>query len=63
LIRSLPQGKAAQSRIPLRCFAAGGAQFDQVGTPLRLTGGKGLALTLRSAKLEPAGNIPAACPK
>ncbi|WP_088308604.1 glycoside hydrolase family 3 protein [Novosphingobium sp. B 225] len=52
LVRALPMGKAVQSRIPLSCFAASGGNFDQVGSPLRLTGGQGLALTLRNVLIE-----------
>jgi beta-glucosidase len=48
-------------RIPLRCFHDAGGSFKAVGTPLRITGEKGLVLTLRSASIEGVGQtIP--CP-
>lgn len=50
-----PLGSAAVSRIPLSCFAAKGADFREVGTPLRITGGEGLRLTLREARIEAIG--------
>ena len=56
-----PLGSAAETRIPLACFAARGADFREVGTPLRLRGGEGLRLTLREAKIEAVGKT-FACP-
>lgn len=50
-----PLGGAALTRIPLSCFAARGADFREVGTPLRITGGEGLRLTLREARIEAIG--------
>ena len=48
-------------RIPLRCFHDAGASFKAVGTPLKITGEKGLVLTLRGASIEGVGQtIP--CP-
>jgi len=48
-------------RIPLRCFHEAGGSFKAVGTPLKITGEKGLVLTLRSASIEGVGQtIP--CP-
>lgn len=48
-------------RIPLRCFHEAGANFKAVSSPLRIAGGKGLVLTLRSAAIEGVGQtIP--CP-
>lgn len=48
-------------RIPLRCFHEAGANFKAVSSPLRIAGGKGLILTLRSAAIEGVGQtIP--CP-
>jgi beta-glucosidase len=48
-------------RIPLRCFHEAGANFKAVSSPLRIAGGKGLVVTLRSATIEGVGQtIP--CP-
>jgi beta-glucosidase len=48
-------------RIPLRCFHDAGGNFKAVGTPLRIAGEKGFALTLRGASIEGVGQtIP--CP-
>ena len=48
-------------RIPLRCFKDAGADFEAVGTPLRIAGDKGLVLTLRGASIEGVGQT-YACP-
>ena len=50
-----PSGRAMVTRIPLSCFAARGADFREVGTPLRIAGGGGLRLTLREARIEATG--------
>lgn len=60
-LASQPLGNAALTRIPLSCFAARGADFREVGTPLRITGGPGLRLTLREARIEAIGQT-FACP-
>jgi len=61
LLRGTPLGTRLETRIPLRCFQAAGADFRSVNAPLRVTAGQGFALTLRSAKLEPQGtSVP--CP-
>jgi beta-glucosidase len=60
-IRSLPTGKAVQTRIPLRCFADAGAKFDAVGSPIRMQAAKGLVATIRSVHIE-ATKEKAACP-
>ena len=56
-----PLGSPSVARIPLSCFAARGADFREVGTPLRITGGPGLRLTLREARIEAIGQT-FACP-
>lgn len=61
LVASLPRGTAVRTRIPLRCFAAKGGNFDQVGTPLRLSASVGLAVTLRNVQIE-AGQKQDTCP-
>lgn len=56
-----PLGSATITRIPLSCFADKGADFREVGTPLRLRGSEGLRITLREAKVEAIGQT-FACP-
>lgn len=60
-LASQPLGSATVTRIPLSCFAAKGAKFDSVGTPLRLRGDAGLAITLRDVRIEAIGQT-FACP-
>ena len=60
-IRALPPGTAAQTRIPLRCFADAGAKFDAVGSPIRMQAAKGLVVTIRNVHIE-ATKEKAACP-
>jgi beta-glucosidase len=40
--------------VPLRCFVEAGADMTRVGTALQISAGKGFAVTLLSATLEPA---------
>ena len=54
-------GSAFTARIPLRCFHDAGGTFKAVGTPLKIAGDKGLALTLRAASIEGVGQT-IACP-
>lgn len=61
LLATLARGTPVRTRIPLRCFAASGGNFDQVGTPLRLAAGTGLAITLRSVQIE-TGQSDDTCP-
>ena len=60
-MRSLPTGKAVQTRIPLRCFADAGAKFAAVGSPLRMQSAKGLVATIRTVHIE-ATKEKASCP-
>jgi beta-glucosidase len=53
-MQGLPQGKAAETIVPLRCFATGGAAFNTVGAPFRLQAAAGLVATIRSIRIEPA---------
>ena len=61
LWRSLPVGQLRTIRIPLRCFADRGTKLTAVGSAVRISGAAGLALTLRSARVEAVGE-PLACP-
>lgn len=61
LVRSATLGTPMETRIPLSCFRDAGGVFNAVGTPLRLTAGKGFMATLRSVRIMAQG--PAlACP-
>ena len=61
LLDAAQPGAVAQTRIPLRCFAAAGANLASVGAPLRIDGGAGLSLTIRSVQTE-AGSGSGDCP-
>ncbi|OYU15063.1 MAG: 1,4-beta-D-glucan glucohydrolase [Alphaproteobacteria bacterium PA4] len=61
LVRGLPVGEPARLAIPLACFVAAGADLAHVGTPLRLQAPRGLAVTLRTARLSQPLPLPA-CP-
>lgn len=61
LVQSLPRGSAVETRIPLACFVKNGADFSHVGTPLRLTADQGLAITVRTVRVEAVGTS-LACP-
>ncbi|MEY4720495.1 MAG: hypothetical protein RIQ46_220 [Pseudomonadota bacterium] len=52
LLDAARPGEVAQTRIPLRCFAAAGANLASVGAPLRIDGGPGLSLTIRSVQTD-----------
>ena len=47
-------------KIPLRCFADGGARFASLANAVRITADRPLALTIRSLRLEPVGE-PVSC--
>ena len=51
-MRALPIGVPAQTRIPLRCFAAAGAKLDAVGSPIRMQAAKGFVATIRNVYIE-----------
>ena len=61
LVRSAIIGTTIETRIPLSCFRDAGGVFNAVGTPLRLTAGKGFAATLRSVRIVAKGSA-VACP-
>jgi beta-glucosidase len=52
--RTAAGGSVATVAIPLACFAAAGADFIDVGTPLRIAAGAGTAITLRAARIGQA---------
>jgi beta-glucosidase len=55
LISAAPIGKAIETRVPLRCFAAAGAKLDAVGGPVRIEAPAGFAATLRTITLVRGG--------
>ena len=61
LLRGLPAGQAATVKIPLRCFADAAANLAAVSNAVRIDGGPGLALTLKSARTGAVGE-PLQCP-
>jgi beta-glucosidase len=61
LLRALPAGQLRTVKIPLRCFADAGAKLGQVTNAVRIDGGPGLALVLKSARVEAVGE-PLPCP-
>jgi beta-glucosidase len=61
LLRDSPVGRISRIQIPLRCFRDVGADLKSVDSPIQISGGKGLTLTLRDARIEPVGNA-IACP-
>ncbi len=54
-------GQVMAVTIPLRCFAARGADLGRVGNGLRLTAGAGFAISLLRANIV-AGNATTSCP-
>ena len=63
MIRAAPLGTAVQTRIPLSCFVAAGAQLGSVGAPLRISAASGFTMSLRSARIEGTGTMFACPPK
>ena len=63
MIRGAPLGSAVQTRIPLSCFVAAGAQLGLVGAPLRITAASGFTMSLRNARIEGTGTMFACPPK
>lgn len=61
LTRSAAIGVPLTTRIPLRCFREAGGNLGAVGTPLRISAGKGFVATLRSVQIEAQGEA-ATCP-
>lgn len=61
-MRALPAGVPAQTRIPLRCFAAAGAKLDAVGSPIRMQAAKGFVATIRNVHIETTKKG-ASCPR
>lgn len=54
MIRSAPAGAIIETRIPLKCFAQAGAKLKAVGGPIRIDGSAGLAMTIRTMKIDAA---------
>ena len=63
LVSAAPKDKVSTLRIPLRCFADGGAKLDAVTQPLQIRAGQGFVATLRGASIEGTGETIACPPK
>lgn len=57
----LAKGAMTETRIPLRCFAAAGANLSQVGNPLVIEANQGFVMTIRNAYVTSAAGA-SACP-
>jgi beta-glucosidase len=62
MLASAPTGAVTETRIPLSCFAAAGADLAAVGAPIRLDADKGFAASLRTARVADGTSVPVACP-
>lgn len=60
-VRSAQRARLIETRIPLRCFKAAGADLASVGQPLQLTAGGGFTVTLRSVRIVDGGGA-SPCP-
>jgi beta-glucosidase len=61
LVKALPAGSVAETRIALKCFAVAGADMAAVGAPIRIDADAGFTATLRSARVvDGRGDAP--CP-
>src|SRR3546814_4728771 len=61
LVRAAPAGAVWTLKVPLRCFADGGANLARVDQAVSVKADKGFAATLLAAKVEAVGeNLP--CP-
>ena len=61
LVAGLPRGQRTATRIPLTCFADGGAKLAAVGTPTRLAAGRGFTVAVRDIHIEAVGET-LSCP-
>lgn len=61
LLRAGGTGSVQQTRIPLRCFTAGGTRLNAVGSPLRIAAPKGFVASIRHARIEAHDGNPS-CP-
>jgi beta-glucosidase len=62
LIAGVPLGVVTETRIPLRCFSAAGADLAAIGGPLRIDASAGLVLTIRTVNIAEAKGEQA-CPR
>lgn len=60
-LKDAPAGVVAETRIPLRCFKAAGADLASVGAPLRISADAGFAASLRTVGIA-EGDSGARCP-
>ena len=55
LVKAAPRGTLITTRIPLQCFADAGADLANIGSPLRISSGPGLIVTLRDVRIAAVG--------
>ncbi len=60
-LEKAPAGEVIQTRIPLRCFKAKGANLKAVGSAIRIQADKGLVASVRAIHID-AGEKNGACP-
>jgi beta-glucosidase len=60
-LAAVAKGAMIETRVPLRCFAAAGANLSQVGNPLVIEADQGFVMTIRNAYVT-AGAGASACP-
>lgn len=63
LVQAAKTGQPLVTAISLRCFKDAGGDLASVGTPLRLSAGKGFVASLRSVRIEGQGSATACPPK
>lgn len=52
LVGAASPGRIIETRLPLRCFIAAGANLAAVGGPLRIEAAAGLVVTIRTVRIE-----------
>ena len=55
LVKAAPRGTLITTRIPLQCFATAGADLANISSPLRISSGPGLIVTLRDVRIAAVG--------
>ncbi len=61
-VQAIPLGTTARTHIPLRCFGEAGANLNAIGAPFRIDAAAGLVITIRTIRIEAAGEK-IACPR
>lgn len=61
VLRAAPRGRVTMTQVPLRCFAAAGADLTKIGTPFQLATDGAFMATIARVRLEPISSGDA-CP-